>query len=287
MTDQDMNSGVEGEAKALGWVPKEEFRGNPDKWVDADSFVERGKSIMPILRKNNEKLLSDVNQLRGELGTLKSALVASTEAIEALKGFHSEETKRQVAAARKELIAQLTQAREANDVEAEVKITGELHDLKVAETAANTRVDDDDEGDDDASHRPGIDYTTKDWYQGWASDNAWFGTDKRRTSLAIGIAEELRQSNPELKERAFLDRVVAEVDKMLGGSRRAAADKVEGARNSGNGGSSSKGYGDLPADAKAACDRQAGRLVGEGRAFKDVASWRKYYTATYFGDNQS
>jgi hypothetical protein len=284
MTDQDMN--MEGEAKALGWVPKEDFRGNPDKWVDADSFVERGKSIMPILRKNNEKLLSDVNQLRGELGTLKSALVASTEAIEALKGFHGEETKRQVVAARKELIVQLTQAREANDVEAEVKITGELHDLKVAETAADTRGGDDEDDDDDASRRPSVDYTSKDWYQSWASDNAWFGTDKRRTSLAVGIAEELRQSNPELKERAFLDRVVAEVDKMLGG-RRQVADKVEGSRGGGNGGSTGKGYGDLPADAKAACDRQANRLVGEGRAFKDMASWRKYYTATYFGDTQS
>lgn len=287
MSDQDTVGNVEGEAKALGWVPKEEFRGNPEKWVDADSFVERGKSIMPILRKNNEKLLSDVNQLRGELGTLKSALVASTEAIEALKSFHGEETKRQVAAARKELIAQLTKAREANDVEAEVKITGELHDLKVAESAADRRGGDDD-NDDDAAYRPSTDYTTKDWYQAWSSDNAWFGTDKRRTSLAIGIAEELRQSNPELRERAFLDRVVQEVEKMLGGnSRRQGADKVEGSRGGGNGGSTGKGYGDLPADAKAACDRQAGRLVGEGRAFKDIAAWRKYYTATYFGDSQS
>ena len=47
---------VEQEARTLGWVPAEEFKGDPNRWVDAETFVERGHTVMPILRKNNERL---------------------------------------------------------------------------------------------------------------------------------------------------------------------------------------------------------------------------------------
>ena len=45
------------EAKTLGWVPKDQFRGSADDWVDASTFVERGKQVMPILNHNNERLM--------------------------------------------------------------------------------------------------------------------------------------------------------------------------------------------------------------------------------------
>jgi len=55
---------VEEEARAQGWVGKDEFRGSDDDWVDADTFVKRGKEIMPILRKNNEKLLKELGEAK-------------------------------------------------------------------------------------------------------------------------------------------------------------------------------------------------------------------------------
>ena len=47
---------VEKEARTLGWVPQSEYR-DGDHFVDAETFVKRGKEINPILRKNNEILL--------------------------------------------------------------------------------------------------------------------------------------------------------------------------------------------------------------------------------------
>lgn len=38
----------EGEAKKQGWVPKEQYK-NPDKWVDAKTFLERGEAFRPAL----------------------------------------------------------------------------------------------------------------------------------------------------------------------------------------------------------------------------------------------
>ena len=33
----------EGEAREMGWRPKEEWQGEPEKWRDAKEFVERGE----------------------------------------------------------------------------------------------------------------------------------------------------------------------------------------------------------------------------------------------------
>ena len=54
----------EAEAKELGWVPQEQFKGDADKWRPAEEFVRRGEEILPIVRKQNEKLHNEVKELR-------------------------------------------------------------------------------------------------------------------------------------------------------------------------------------------------------------------------------
>ena len=44
------------EASTFGWVPKEQFHGNPDEWKDADTFLKRGKEINGFLRNDLEKI---------------------------------------------------------------------------------------------------------------------------------------------------------------------------------------------------------------------------------------
>lgn len=44
------------EAREMGWVPKDEFKGDPEKWRPADEFVRRGEEILPIVRQQNRKL---------------------------------------------------------------------------------------------------------------------------------------------------------------------------------------------------------------------------------------
>jgi uncharacterized membrane protein YqaE (UPF0057 family) len=36
-------------ATKMGWTPKTEFRGDPDKWRPADEFVERGENMLPFV----------------------------------------------------------------------------------------------------------------------------------------------------------------------------------------------------------------------------------------------
>ena len=63
---------VEKSARTLGWVPLEEFRGDPDRWIEADQFVERGTSQLPILRENIDRLMKKFDKATSEITSLKT-----------------------------------------------------------------------------------------------------------------------------------------------------------------------------------------------------------------------
>jgi hypothetical protein len=71
---------------------------------------------------------------------------------------------------------------------------------------------------------------------------------------------------------------------------REAPPRVEGGRPSGDGaaggGDSAHSFDALPAEAKAACNKQSkdARLVGPGKKYKDVAAYRQYYLSMYYGE---
>lgn len=53
---------VETRARDLGWHPFAEYNGPPGKWVDAKTFIERGETILPIVRAQNHRLEEKVKQ---------------------------------------------------------------------------------------------------------------------------------------------------------------------------------------------------------------------------------
>jgi hypothetical protein len=50
-------------ARTMGWVPKEEYKGNPDNWRDANEFVRRGEEILPIVQERNRDLTRRLTEL--------------------------------------------------------------------------------------------------------------------------------------------------------------------------------------------------------------------------------
>jgi hypothetical protein len=76
---------VQEEALSQGWVPKEEFDGDGDRWVDAPEFVRRGELFRKI--ESQSKELKDVKNALKELAKHNSKVreVEYQRAVESLK----------------------------------------------------------------------------------------------------------------------------------------------------------------------------------------------------------
>lgn len=72
--EQEVDSGQEVKASAdeekarrLGWRPLDEFQGDPDRWVEASEFLERGERQVPLLRANLQKAEKRIEQMEATL----------------------------------------------------------------------------------------------------------------------------------------------------------------------------------------------------------------------------
>lgn len=241
------------EAEAQGWVPKERFRGNETDWVDAETFVKRGREILPILRKNNENLVKDLNATKEQLREFR-------EAAEEFKRFQKDTFDRKV----KEYESRIQEIKESR---AQAISDGDGQKVNALDDALDQAKEEHKEAikaakeadkpipqvEQPAAIDPGL--------QVWLDSNSWFGQDKRMTAVANGIGESLRLEFPLLKGKAFLDKldeVLAEEfpNKFNKQQQQSPASRVESGagrqtRSSGGG----KTYDSLPSEAKAACDR--------------------------------
>lgn len=271
---------IEAEAKELGWTPKEEWKGNPDRWVDAKTFVERGATILPIVQKNNKEMQRQLQQQTQQITALTNELRASAASLKAIEESHAADLEAQVKATKAEIGKQLKAAKEEGDIDLELKLIEQLSDLRDAEKEAKRET----KTAPAPKSQPEVVMTPESI--AWQEANPWINTDQKRARRAILLAQEIAEDHPELrgKGKAFYDKLDEELRKLEGtSSRRPAEDKVSSGRPSGGGGSG-KSYSDLPPEAKQACDSQAKKLVGPDRAHKDMASWRASYARQYFAD---
>ena len=265
--DNLVDDDVEIEARALGWVPSNEFRGKSDKWVDASTYLERGKSIMPILRKNNEKMEREIQALRQErindakkLETLEQASIAATKAA--------------IERATRELKAQLKEAKTEGDVDRELEITEALEQVKEHERATSTSVQ------PVSQQLTAEQQRVNEEFEQWQSENDWYILDKEKRDFATEYGQSLLASGQKLTSTQVLRMVTKKVNDRF--SNPQPIDRVSSSRSRGGSSSGSgKSYADLDADAKKECDRQAKEFVGTGD-FKTNKDYQEFFAKIYF-----
>lgn len=255
-------------AKGMGWKGPDEFTGDPERFVDADEYIRRGQEVMPILRQRNKELQDQVSSMNTALADMKQTVAK-------LEISHSAEAARKVEEARANLVAQLKDAIENNDAEAQAKILG---GLAIADKAQEKQEAWDKKTDRRTQPKP------NEHFLAWAAKNPWFGKtdrDNRKKSYeALAIADDVREDMPELiGSAAFHD----EVDKRLAKLYRTAPtdSKVGESRGGSSGGGTINGYSDMPAEARKQCDADAKQYVGEGKAFKDKKSFQEFWVGQY------
>lgn len=268
---------VQAKAEKMGWIPPSRYRGEAERFVDAEEYVARGEQVLPIVRAQNQRLQGELEALKSSQAETQAALARATTALEEIEERHTVATQRAVEKAHKDLIDRLAVAHENGDHAAIAEITGLMIELKTASAEEPAKKS---EPTPVVSAAAVVPPDLKEWQ----AANTWFGTDKRKTALALGVAQELRDSGTELTGVAFYEKVREEVEATLNGGKPAES-KVEGARGSDTGVSrpgGRQGFAALPADAKAACDAESKAFVGAGKRYKTIEDWRKRYAELYF-----
>lgn len=282
---QEPSAEVLQEAKMLGWVDKEQFRGRPEDWVPADEFVERGKHVLPILKANNERLMNELRGRDGRLMQMSEQLKIQGAALKAMEDAQAEDTEAERVATIAELEDEIAQASSDGDFKRVASATTKLTKLQ-AEAIVQERL----KGGDPNARQGGGNGGVNPQHVEVLS---WFDTHPtfkqgRKLALMNAIADEMRQAGDTRTGLPFLDAVGMKVDEALGGSPGGGSSRVSGGNGgsgrggSGEGGGVSKSYADLPKDAKEACDKFSKRMVGPGKKYQTVEAWRKSYTAKYF-----
>lgn len=284
MADENVGS-VEDQAKALGWVPQEEFRGNPANWVDAQEFLDRGEETPSALRSDRRRLLAKVQELEAK-DTAREREIAS------IRSNVGELVKTSVAEARakadadiKDLRKQLVEVRRSGTPEEEVEIEERLEEAKEARAAIKDEpaVEVKPAAKANGAVTPEAQQAMKEF----VAENPWFNTDPVMAGAMNAVIYETIRS-PEaqgMTPKQVLDKAAAQVRERFGveeEEKPARRQKVEtGGATVVNRGTRGRGYADLPAEAKATAMRQEARFVGPGKAFKTAKEWQDHYAENF------
>lgn len=270
---------VQARAEKMGWIPPTRYKGDPERYIDAEDYIERGETVLPIVKEQNKRLQAELVSVKEAAAAQAAALKAAQDAIDQIEERHTVATQKAVEVARQQVKQQLAAASAEGDHEGVAELTDQLTKLNQAEDEAppTKKVE-----------APPVFVPPPDLVA-WNAENPWFGTDKRRTALALAIGQELREGGETSTGRVFFDKISEEMEKTLPTkSGEPPASKVEGARNGGGEeprGSGKKSYAALPADAKAACDADSRQFVGPTKKYKNLADWRSRYAEIYFEGN--
>lgn len=277
----DNTPDFESQAKEMGWVEKDHFRGDESKWIDAKEFVERGEAYLPIVRAQNKHMKQDLLTRDTEIASLKQTLDTVQKSVKSLEGHYTQALKKEVDQAKADLIGKIKAARETGDTDLELLLQDKLGDLRDAQREAGkveTVVEEKDDENKDA---------LKPAFIAWNKENPWFGgsttEDRKRTKAFIRIGEDLREDGEESVGAEFLNKCLETLEKQEGNTgtpTKRASTKVEGGNNGGRG-SSSRGFDSLPKEAKDACHTDNSRFVGPDKLFKTVKEWEDSFYEQY------
>lgn len=247
-----VESDVETKARRLGWVSKDEFKGDPDRHRSAEEFLERGERILPIVLKDNERLHS-------RLGEVENVLKETREASKELLAFTSKSEERAYQRAKTEIEDRIAKAAEAADPNA---VRGGMRELDaLAKDHAKPAPEIKPEAKPAVASDPVI--------QDWIGKEDWFRNSKALNAYAVDVFGELERDKPGLSKSELLAetkrRTMDKFPEKFGinpeREKAAAVANPTGGKTPKRG----KVYDDLPAEAKQACDKFVRTIPGYTR----------------------
>lgn len=230
---------AEERARAQGWRPKDEYRGDESRWVDADAFLKRADEELPIARERTRAMERELRELKG---TVKKFAEHHAKVEQIAYDRAVADIKKQ----RREAIA-------IGDAEAVEKAEDRLEELKELKPGTVKQ--------EAKEIQPEV--------QAFVEANPWFNTEPKLAKFATITLDEVAAENPDWPLSRQLKEVEKEVKarfpEKFANAKRSAPPAVEGSGAVAAGSKGAKTYASLPPDAKAACDKfvKAGLLTKE------------------------
>lgn len=258
--DDQEEQTAEDRAKAMGWKPKENYKGPEDKWVEAEEFVRRADEDPKEARKANHALMRKLQKL--EQG--QDDLIAHQQ--------------RELVAARQQEYARaqadIRRNHDAAIAEGDVEKAGKAwtaaealtqQQINEARAPAVTRM----AGDDAAI------------LAAWKEDNDWYGSNYKATQEANAYEDWLAKQGKPLAQRLKMTAEYIKNEVLESPKRRdEAPSAVYGQNNNGairNNRKAKPGtYEALTQAARAECDR----VVRGGRVSKEM--WLQFALPEHF-----
>jgi hypothetical protein len=231
---QDTTPSFEDRALTMGWTPKEQFKGDPEKWVDAETFVRRGEEFLPFLKANNKRLEKALERSEAKLASMEQTMQRFAE-------HHTKTEQRAYERAVRELREQIATSSAAGDVQGVLNATDELAELQAEAKASAKPADNTPQADPE--------------FEAWRETAQWYGKDKPLSAAFDALCAEVYEDGyrtPKAGLKEAEKRLREQFPHKFENPNRRQPGAVEGGgappRKAG------KTYSDLPPDAKAACD---------------------------------
>jgi len=260
----------EARARAQGWRPKEEYRGDPDRWVDADEFNRRGEEELPILRERNKRLAEQVTESTRREQALDAELAQMRRMNEIALIRQREQLAGQFHAAKRQAV-ELGDTDQFDQIaQQEYQALGQF-DNEVREVVQQPQ-----------PQAPQQSVYEQPETQQFVERNPWFETNREMHTMAVSVSQAIGNANPNLTLGEVLKQTEARVRTAYpekfgtpsATNHRPSAPAVEGS-GAGRGAAtrqSGRGAASLPPEAR----KQAKAFVEEG-LYKSVDEYAKDY----------
>lgn len=242
MTDRN----YEQEAISTGWVPEDQFKGDPEKWKPAKDWVERGETFIPFIQKENRGLKEKLESTESRLNATTEEIKALRTTMEKMASVNEKVSKREYERALKTIRKQQAQAIADSDPDAWEALEEQKDKLEKPEEIKIESKPDQNKAD------PNV-------YTEWSEANKWYMSDNDMTMFANAYGRSISQ-NDVGGYKGWLNAVEKKVRETFPhkfqNPNRETTTSVDSSDTRGNETvPKKKNYQSLPPEAKAQCDK--------------------------------
>lgn len=271
---ETQSTDIEGKARSQGWVPQEEWRGDPEKWRPADEFVKRGEELLPVALERSRAAERKAQELEARLAARERE---SEEKLARIERLSISAVQRQ----RDSLEAAYRNAQREAVNSGDVQRFDQLERDKAAAISDFDKQFQETRQPAHPQGQPALPPDIERQVSAWVQQNEWFNRDPELNQVAQIHHQRLLREKPGISIADNLAETARYVrqrypDKFGTSERQIIAPMVEsgGGRMAASAGPRSKGANDLPADV-----RNIGERYVKQGLFKDLNEYAREYWA--------